>query len=73
MGVPGAVEARQDSAPAAKEVSGMESSAVADQGGVVTQHSWKPFHLPWPLWYVKRVSDVKEANWLWGGTRVVSH
>ena len=38
------------------------ASAVADQGGVVTQHSWKPFHFPWPLWYVKRVSDVKEAN-----------
>ena len=38
------------------------ASAVAEKGGVVTQHSWKPVHLPWPLWYVKRVSDVNEAN-----------
>ena len=38
------------------------ASAVADQGGVVTQHSWKPGHFPWPLWFVKRVDSVKEAN-----------
>ena len=38
------------------------ASAVAEQGGAVTQHSWKPGHFPWPLWFVKRVVDVKEAN-----------
>ena len=38
------------------------ASAVAEQGGVVTQHSWKPAHFPWPLWFVKRVADVDQAN-----------
>ena len=38
------------------------ASAVAEEGGVVTQHSWKPAHFPWPLWYVKRVTDPTEAN-----------
>ena len=37
-------------------------SAVAEQGSVVTQHSWKPCHFPWPLWFIKRVSHVDEAN-----------
>ena len=35
---------------------------MAEEGGVVTQHSWKPAHFPWPLWYVKRVTDPTEAN-----------
>ena len=38
------------------------ASAVADQGSVVTHHSWRPYHFPWPLWYIQRVSDVNQAN-----------
>ena len=39
------------------------ASAVVDGGkGVVQQHAWQPGHFPWPLWLVKRVPDVSQAN-----------
>ena len=31
-------------------------------GSGVEQHNWMPGHNPWPLWFVRRVSDAQESN-----------
>ena len=41
-----------------------KASAVAEgvNGQEVTQHKWQPAHNPWPLWFIKRVSEVGASN-----------
>ena len=40
------------------------ASAVAEgvSGQDVIQHKWQPAHNPWPLWFIKRVSEVGASN-----------
>ena len=38
------------------------SAVVGASGNAVTQHNWMPAHNPWPLWFMKRVSELSESN-----------
>ena len=51
MGVPGAVEARQDSAPAAKEVSGIESLVVIANSNCSRLQEFLQALVSSPVWH----------------------
>ena len=36
--------------------------AVPSADNVVSKHNWRPSHAPWPVWWVKRVESMAEAN-----------